>query len=172
MRGNRRSPQLKQARPSQLTAGSGRGYTLPDVAEPGGDHGVRRGRARRMTRDRGQEVVAREGVEPCVGHRLHGGGARHLPEERDLAEVVAGPERCRAPAGDRHLELALGKLGKPVAGLARPHDQLSRGDQYRLEVAARTLQNWPGQRSEQRLRPKELQLGSRRSGGSVKRAEA
>src|SRR6266446_539812 len=58
--------------------------------------------ARRVPGDRGDEVVALDRVEPQAVERADGRGARHVAEQRDLAEELARPELVRLGAVDRH----------------------------------------------------------------------
>ena len=84
---------------------SGRGKIVAELrAVPGLEHRQPR-RHRRLgdllhvvvAGDRGDEDVALERVQLHVGLGRHGRRPRHVLQERDLAEVVAGPE-LRHPA--------------------------------------------------------------------------
>ncbi len=110
-------------------AGSGRGETLRDDRVGGLD-------ARRMTCHRGDELVALERVQVDVLDSRDRRCSRHVAEERDLAEVVAGTELPHRRSIHRDLELtgiddeeAVAGLSLAYDGIARPHanpDELTR----------------------------------------------
>src|ERR1051325_44187 len=68
--------------------------------KPGGDDALGRREARRMPRDDADEVVALERVELQVLECPHRRRPRHVAQQSDLAEEVAGPELARRRAVD------------------------------------------------------------------------
>src|SRR6266508_5002268 len=69
-----------------------------EFGEPVGHHGICLGGAHGIAGDGGDELLALEGVELDVHPRRAGGDARHVLQERDLAEVVPAAE-CGDVAG-------------------------------------------------------------------------
>ena len=61
-------------------------------------------RARAVPGHGGDEPVPVDGVKLDIRRRGTGGAPRHVPEKRDLSEVVAGPQLADAPALSRHLD--------------------------------------------------------------------
>src|SRR3954451_15500492 len=70
-------------------------------AEPAADHGLRRLCAAGMAGDGREEVVAVEREEVGVARRADRRGARHVPQERNLAEVRALALAPRRGGGGR-----------------------------------------------------------------------
>src|SRR5436190_22533413 len=73
---------------------------------------------RRVALDERPELPRRHAVADHVGAGRQGRGAGRVVEERDLAEVVAGPDRSLRIAADGHFRLAL--LDDEEAGAAGP----------------------------------------------------
>src|SRR3954454_3094176 len=93
---------------------STRATTAPGVSRPArssahlfGHGGEQLPGDRRVGLDERSEVPRRHAVAEHVRPRRQRGGARRLVDERDLAEVVAGPDRAFRLAADLHVGLAL-----------------------------------------------------------------
>ena len=123
--------------------------------------------ARGWERDAGQERRLVERVEARVGARGDGGGARHVLQERDLAEAVAAPDRPQLAACRGDLELAVGDDVEAVAGLALADDGCP-GRRLQLDEPAREpFQRGRSQRREQGQRAQERDLDHRHGRAAV-----
>src|SRR2546423_10491296 len=78
-----------------------------------------------MTGRGGDERGAVERVEQRVGQRPRRRGARHVPDECDLAEVLARTLLAHRHAVDLDPDLPLGDEVEAVAAVALPEDLLA-----------------------------------------------
>src|SRR5919198_6236884 len=92
--------------------------------------------------------------------RGDGRGAGNVAQERDLAEVVAGPQRPLRRLVDRDLDLSRGDDVEAVAVLSLPDDRLAGADANRLEPRGEPFQNRRWERREDRDRAQEVELAS------------
>ena len=88
-----------------------------------------------MTRHRGDELVAVERVQIDVPDSRDRRCSRHVAEERDLAEVVAGTELPHRRSVHRDLELAGVDDEEAVAGLSLAYDGIARPRTNQDELA-------------------------------------
>ncbi len=112
----------------------------------------------------GDEDVAPERVELHVGLGRHRRRPRHVLQERDLTEVVAGPE-LRHPAsllGDD--DGALLDRVEAVTFVAFADDHFARSGRDGFERAGEPLEDRLGQRREDRDLAHQLEPGRRQRG--------
>src|SRR6266852_3105570 len=92
----------------------------------------------RMSGDRRKEVVASQGKQLRVDRCGDGSCSRHVPKQRDLAEVVG--LRCgRMNAVRVDLELTVADDVEAISYLTSADDKLARGDRDRDEVCRQPL---------------------------------
>src|SRR4051812_760216 len=126
------SPNSSAAIPATSSAvkrGGGASSTLASVtsarlAEPDRDQFVGRGRAGAASRHGGDERVPVEPIQVDVGAARHGGGARHVAQERDLAEVIARLQAARRLVVDGDVELTSPDHVEAVSDIAGADDRL------------------------------------------------
>ena len=105
-------------------------------AESRRDHGVGCGLARCVARHRRDERLALEGHELHVRDGRRAGGARHVPQQRDLPERLPRPE---APAEDLHLA-GLHDI-EAVHRVPLAHDRRAGGERGGRRVAGQPYQD-------------------------------
>src|SRR4051794_31540267 len=99
-----------------------------------------RGQRAAVARDRGQELVAVERHEVDVGARHDRRRARHLAQQGDLAEAVAGGLPAPEAAALGHLDLARRDHVEALAGLALADDRRPRRERLVAGVPCEVLQ--------------------------------
>ena len=114
-------------------------------AEARRDHRVGRRRARSVARDRRDERLALERDELDVRHRGHGRRARHVAQERDLAERLAGAE---AAPEDR--DLARLDHVEAIAGVALAQDHRAGREGHGGRLAREPFEHGLGEPGEHR----------------------
>src|SRR4051812_5098530 len=130
----------------------------PEPAEARSDDCVGSLAAHRVAADRGDELVALEGQERGIRPGGDGRRARHVAEQRDLAEVVARPERGDDFAVDQHVHIPLVHEVEAVADLALAHDLRAGRCRNTHEAAREMLERGRWQRREERKAEEKLEL--------------
>jgi hypothetical protein len=88
-----------------------------------------------MARERFEEWLPRERVQPTVRRRRHRRGSGHIAQEGDLAEAVASPQR----AAGRNLELAVCDDIEAIAGVALAYDAITANAGNRDQCTSSTV---------------------------------
>src|SRR5438132_4253021 len=101
-----------------------------------------------MAGDGAEEGVALERVQLRLLARPRGRGAGDVAQERNFAEVVAGPEYVRLPAVDLDLDLSGIDDVEAVAVVPLSKDGLAGGDPHPRQARSERLERWRRQRRE------------------------
>jgi hypothetical protein len=96
--------------------------------------------------------VPSERLQPAVGERLHARSPRHVLQQRDLAEEVAGAELARRRPVHGHPEPSRFDHVEEVAWVALADHLFPGGDLDRLQLRGEPLDSRSRQRREDRDR--------------------
>src|SRR5436189_1991587 len=91
-------------------------------SETRADHSLGGLATRGMAGDGGDEVVPLERIQLDIRRRAHRGSARHVAQERDLAEVRATTLTPRRLPADEHVDLSLADHVKAVSVVSAADD--------------------------------------------------